>query len=113
VAVEDPNVIDVVALNPKTDQVLLAMIETRPWGTRGTLLGQLQDKFSTYLTYALDGQLIRDYPDLKGKKIRIELRSQHPLGAFELRFMELVQEQYLKPEGIESGWSLISETLDS
>ena len=100
--VSDPDVIDLVAHDPKTDTVLLVMVEVRPWGTRGELLPELQAKIAAYLTFALDGGLQENYPHLVGKPIVFELSSAEPPGQRERDFLTLVQSQYLASDSI--GW---------
>jgi hypothetical protein len=107
VSVDNPEVIDVVAHDPKTDEVMLVMVEGRSWGDRGELLPELQNKFSTYLTYALDGQLAEDYPQFAGKRIRFELRCAEPISPKEAAFLRIVEEQHLQPEGIAFRWQVI------
>jgi len=106
-SVEETGVIDVVAHDPKTDEVTLVLVEQRPWGDRGELLPGLQCKFSTYLTYALDGQLVADYPQFSGKPIRFDLRCCEPPGAREIEFLGIVERQHLRPEGISFRWQTI------
>jgi hypothetical protein len=105
-AVQETNVIDFVAHRAKTDTVVLVMVEARDWGDAGALLPDLQTKFNTYLTYALDGQLKEDYPDMAGKAIRFELRTKYPPTQREQQFFEIVTRQYLQPEGITFDWKL-------
>ena len=102
--VQDSNVIDFVAHDPKTDSVILCMCEARDWGDRGALLPELQQKFSTYLAYALDGQLLEDYPAMSGKPIRFELRTHFAPTQREQQFMDIVTRDYLEPEGITFHW---------
>jgi len=59
-------------------------------GDRGALLPELQQKFSTYLAYALDGQLLEDYPAMSGKPIRFELRTHFAPTQREQQFMDIV-----------------------
>jgi len=100
-ALTDHNKIDVVSLDKSGDAVTLSMVETRPWGERAELLPDLQAKLNTYLAYALDGELLRHYPEVKGKRIRFRLHYAHPPGPEEERFLQVVREQYLEPQGIE------------
>ncbi len=88
---------------------MLVMVEARDWGDVGALLPDLQTKFSTYLTYALDGQLREDYPAMAGKPIRFELRTEYPPTQREQQFLDIVTRQHLQPEGITFGWRLIGE----
>jgi hypothetical protein len=70
-SVENARVVDLVAHNPKTDQVGLVIFEHRPWNSSHERLLQLQDKIHSYVSYALDGQ--QTYPQLVGKPLTIVL----------------------------------------
>ena len=105
--VQDTNVIDIVVHDPKTDRVILCMVEVRDWGDAGALLPDLQTKFGTYLTYALDGQLREDYPAMVNKPIRFELRAEFPPTQREQQFFDIVTRQYLQPEGITFAWQVL------
>ena len=107
--VQDTSVIDLVVHDPKTDSVILCMVEVREWGDRGALLPELQQKFSTYLTYALDGQLVSNYPAMVGKPIRFELRTDFAPTQREQQFMDIVTREHLEPEGITFRWQLLSK----
>src|SRR4051812_45986554 len=98
--VSDHDTIDIVSLDPASGAVVLSMVEARPWGDRGALLPDLQAKASAYLTYALDGQLHADYPDLRGRPVRFELAYAVPPGEREEHFLDILRRKYLEPEGI-------------
>jgi hypothetical protein len=108
-SVDQPGVIDLVAVDPTASEVLLVMVEDRPWGRRGELLPALQAKFSAYLTYALEGQLARDYPQVAGKPVRFELRSLESPGPREAEFLRILEAHHLAPEGIRFAWRAIKE----
>src|SRR5437868_409773 len=79
--VEQTGVIDFFAFDPKSDEVVLAMFEPRPWDNSERQLFQLQEKFNAYVSFLLDGELAEAHPDLAGKGARIELRcAQMPEG---------------------------------
>lgn len=107
-AVHDTNVIDFVAHEPTDDAVLLVMVEPRPWGRRGRLLPELQDKFNTYFLYATEGSLLSDFPDMAGKPITIELRCAEPPGERESSFLDIVERRHLAPAGIGFRWTIVS-----
>ncbi len=67
-------VIDFFAYETKSDELLLAMFEERPWDESDLQLFQLQEKFNAYVSFLLDGELADAHPELAGKKARIELR---------------------------------------
>ncbi len=71
---ERADVIDLFAHDTKSDEVLLAMFELRPWDGSDLQLFQLQEKFNAYVSFLLDGELKEAHPDLAGKDARIELR---------------------------------------
>jgi hypothetical protein len=89
--------IDVVSHDPKTDRVVLSLVETRSWGERGGLLRDLQEKVNTYLNYVEGGQLWQDYPAMKGKKVAFRLHSQFPPTPREGDFIDIVKRKYLDP----------------
>ena len=109
--VENADVIDLVAHDPLTDEVLLVMVEVRPWGDGGGLLPELQNKFSAYLTYALDGQLTSDYPTVADKRVRFELRCAEPPGPKEVAFLTIVERQHLEPERITFRWQILDSNV--
>ncbi len=99
--------IDFVAHDPGRDEVLLVMVQDEAWGDSGLQLPALQAKFNTYLAYATAGRLAIDYPDHKGKRVHIQLRSTHPSGERELAFLRIVAGHHLKPAGIRLSWKVI------
>lgn len=71
--IEHTDVIDVIAHDPSTDTVTLIMKEPRPWDGSDQQLFQLQEKINTYLSFALDGEMHEEYPQFKGKPVRLQL----------------------------------------
>ena len=72
--VEQAGVIDFFAHDTRTDEVVLAMFEPRPWDGSELQLFQLQEKFNAYVSFLLDGEMAEAHPELAGKNARIELR---------------------------------------
>ena len=66
-------VIDLLALDDTTGEVLLVMNEVRPWDGSDLRLHELQEKFNAYASFLLDGELANEHPELAGKPARIEL----------------------------------------
>src|SRR2546430_5281965 len=66
-------VIDLVSYNAKTDTYSLIIVEERPWDGSGQRLLELQQRVNDYLSFALDGEMTRLYPDSRGKQVRILL----------------------------------------
>jgi hypothetical protein len=67
-------VIDVIAHDTKTGEVVLVMNEPDDWdGSDARLLG-LEDRFNAYVSFLLDGEMASEHPEFAGKPARIELR---------------------------------------
>ena len=71
--VANAQVIDLITFDSKADTVVLIMVETRPWDGSGERKAQVEAKVNTYVAYAREGQLVRQYPQVKGKPVRIQL----------------------------------------
>lgn len=92
--------IDLISIDAAQSTVVLSLLEERPWGDHGELLPDLQSKLSCYLGYALDGDMLHDYPQVEGLKICFRLHYQYPPTQRELDFIDIVKRRYLEPEGI-------------
>ena len=71
--VENPAVLDALGVDPSTDEVVLVMFEPRPWTGGEKQLFQLQEKLNSYMSFALDGEMAEQLPQVAGKKVRITL----------------------------------------
>jgi hypothetical protein len=98
VGVEDTNVIDFVAHDPN-GEVVLVMVEGRDWDGSDERLFQLQEKINSYASFAFDGQLVVEHPELAGKPVRLELRCASPPDPKTAGFLEMVRGK-LKEEGL-------------
>ena len=70
-------VIDVIAHDPKTGEVVLIMNEPNEWDSTDEQLLSLQERFNAYASFLLDGEMAEAHPELVGKPTRIELRCAH------------------------------------
>jgi hypothetical protein len=71
--VENPAMIDLVAHDPSTDELVLILRETRPWDATDRRLFQLQEKLNSYLSFLFDGECAEAYPELVQKQCRFQL----------------------------------------
>ncbi len=81
--VHNPEVIDLISLDSEANEVVLVMLEERPWGTVSNQLEQLDDKYNSYVSYVLDGHLAKQYPQYADKTVRIQLDCMSPPGSQE------------------------------
>ncbi len=94
--VDNPKIVDLIRVDQQTGEVVLLMVEPRPWTTQAHLLRahltQLQNKVDSYLSYVLDGFFVQQYPQYKGKPVCIELEClENPEGPFD-EFMKAAAE---------------------
>lgn len=69
----NPRVVDLIHHDRERDEVVLLMLEERPWGSDPAQLRQLEAKFNAYLSYLLDGHMLRQYPEFEGKDVCFQL----------------------------------------
>jgi hypothetical protein len=69
----NPRVVDLIALDEASDEVVLVMLEERPWGSDPQQLRQLEAKFNAYLSYVLGGYLVKQYPEYADRGVRFQL----------------------------------------
>jgi Family of unknown function (DUF6572) len=100
-SMENPNpepknrtgVIDVIAEEPKTGEVVLVMNEANEWDSSDEELLALQDRFNAYVSFLLDGELAEAHPELIDKPARIELRCARIPDARALELLGLIHDQ--------------------
>jgi hypothetical protein len=85
-------VIDVVAEDTKTGQVVLVMNEPNEWNGSDEQLLALQERFNAYVSFLLDGEMVETHPELAGKPARIELRCAHMPDKRSLELLGLIHD---------------------
>jgi hypothetical protein len=86
-------VIDVIAHDPKTDEVVLVMKEPNEWDNSDKRLLALQERFNAYVSFLLDGEMAEAHPELAGKRTRIELRCAQMPDPRALELLGLIHDQ--------------------
>jgi len=86
-------VIDVIAEDTKTGEVVLVMNELDEWEGSDEQLLALQERFNAYVSFLLDGEMASDQPELAGKPARIELRCAHVPDTRALELLGLIHDQ--------------------
>ena len=86
-------VIDVIAEDKKTGEVVLVMNEPEPWDGNDAQVLALQERFNAYVSFLLDGEMAEAHPELVGKPTRIELRCAHMPDARALELLGLIHDQ--------------------
>jgi hypothetical protein len=98
---KDPNakiknrvgVIDVIAQDAKTNEVVLVMNEPNEWDGSDEQLLALQERFNAYVSFLLDGEMAEANPELAGKSARIDLRCAHVPDTRGLELLGFIHDQ--------------------
>jgi hypothetical protein len=86
-------VIDVIAEDPKTGEVVLVMNEPNEWNNSDEELLALQERFNAYVSFLLDGEMAETHPEIAGKPARIELRCAQMPDVRALELLGLIHDQ--------------------
>jgi hypothetical protein len=86
-------VVDVIAHDPKTNEIVLVMNEPNEWDGSDEQLLSLQERFNAYASFLLDGEMAEAHPELAGKPTRIELRCAHMPDSRALELLGLIHDQ--------------------
>jgi len=85
--------IDVIAHDTKTGEVVLVMNEPHGWDGSDARLLELQERFNAYVSFLLDGEMASEHPDLAGKPARIELRCAHMPDPRAIELLGMIHDQ--------------------
>lgn len=69
--IDEPNKVDLVAINKEKTHVILEVVQHRPWSE--DTYRKLFHKVTGYLEFIKSGQLEEDYPESRGKPPVIEI----------------------------------------
>lgn len=87
------DVIDVIAHDPKTGEVVLVMNDPNEWNGSDEQLFSLQERFNAYVSFLLDGEMAEAHPEFAGRPTRIELRCAHMPDPRALELLGLIHDQ--------------------
>lgn len=101
-AVDDPDVIDLIGTETTTGHVVLTIADQLPWDDTKRHLLVLQTKINRYVEFIESGQLAEDYPNAKpGVAVRIEVACEFPPSGDGTRFLSLAKNKLQ-----DAGWGL-------
>jgi hypothetical protein len=90
--VANPHVVDEVAYDPSSEEIVLIMTEKRPWHSLDNPIHLLKEKIAKYIEFAFGDQLASEFPDHKGKSIRFQLESSDTPDQQTLEFLSKANE---------------------
>lgn len=69
------------------------MNEAREWDGSDERLHELQERFNTYASFLLDGEMAEAHPELAGKRARIEVRCANMPDTRALELLGMIHDQ--------------------
>ncbi len=100
-AIDNPNVIDLIGTDRTTGEAVLTISDHLEWDDRNEHLLILQEKINRYIGFIESGELLENYAGAAGRLIRVEVVCKYPPSEVGERFLNLASETFEK-----AGWSL-------
>ena len=91
--VERAGVMDAMVHDVRTDEVILTIVERRPWDGSDLQILQLEQKLNAYVSFVLDGEMADAYPALVGKPVRLRIECATYPEEELVHFLSAVREQ--------------------
>lgn len=92
-ALQHAHLIDLIAQDPASNEIVLGMTEPRPWDGSDRRIYELQEKVNAYLSFALDGEMAENFPQFATKTVRLQLDCVEEPDAKTQHFIGIVREQ--------------------
>jgi len=103
--VMNPAVVDLIELDQERGEVVLVMLEPRPWSEAEDQIDQLEAKLNSYLAYVFTQGLARDYPQYADKTVRFQLECAAPPGLTEEYFLAAAR-KHCEADGVHFVWKV-------
>ena len=90
--VEQTNKVDIISVDPKTDEVIMTITDHLDWADKGTHLFFLQEKINSYLAFIEGGEILDSYPNAKGRSVVIDIVFKHEIDPEAADFLAIATE---------------------
>lgn len=103
-SIDNPDVIDAIGIDRETGEVILTISDHLEWEScyeEHKLL--LEEKLGKYLYFISSGQLLEDYPDGEGRKIRIDIVQKYPQDEQGRQLLNAAK-SYVEAQGCSLSW---------
>lgn len=86
--IEKIKVVDVISIDPSTDDVVMTISDHLDWTDPDKHLRILQEKLNSYLAFIESGELLPSYPKANGKPVLIDVVFKYPLDKRAIEFLD-------------------------
>jgi hypothetical protein len=76
--VENQRVVDFVGIDKDDGHIVLTISDHLDWQDEIGHLSSLQEKLNSYLAFVESGELLEQYPNGRGRRVRIDVVLKHP-----------------------------------
>ncbi|MBZ2205926.1 DUF6572 domain-containing protein [Massilia soli] len=105
--VEQTNKVDLISVDPKTDEVVMTISDHLDWADKATHLLLLQEKINSYLAFIESGEILDSYPNAKGRPVVIDVVFKHEIDPEAGDFLAIATEIVEA-----AGFRMTTRTLD-
>ncbi len=89
-------IIDFVSINATDNMIVLSIADDEGWANEDKHIDLLEEKINTYLYYVDSNGIWADFPDCKGKKIKIDVILRKKIPTVGKEFLEHCKKSVLK-----------------
>ena len=90
--IEQTEKVDLISVDPRTDEVVMTISDHLDWNEKDTHLLLLQEKINSYLAFIESGEIFDSYPKAKGRSVVIDIVFQHEVDPEGRNFIEMATE---------------------
>lgn len=105
--VTQTNKVDLISVDPRTDEVVLTISDHLDWTDKSAHLLALQEKINSYLAYIESGEIFATYPNARGRSVVIDVVFKHEAEGEADDFLSMATEIVAA-----AGFKLTCRTLD-
>lgn len=91
-SLDNPNIVDAIGTEKTTGDIILTITDSWDWIDVRQHLLALQAKLNSYFNFIESGQIFREYPNAKGRKIVIDVITRFPMPEIGLGLLEKANE---------------------
>jgi len=106
-SVENTETIDVIAVDNKTNKVVLTISDHLAWNSADHLM-LLQEKLNSYLRFIESGELVDKYPKAKGRRVEINICFKYQMDDLGAEFLRRAA-AIIEGAGIDFDFEVITE----
>ncbi|HEY2914426.1 MAG TPA: DUF6572 domain-containing protein [Candidatus Angelobacter sp.] len=111
-SVDQPKVIDFIGIDKTSGEVTLTITDHLDWNNSPEHQVILQDKINSYLAFIESGEILKSYPDAKGRPVAIKVMFKYKPDQEGQQFLTRAK-QVIESAGFSLHHELFAESYDN